>query len=115
MYPPPPPHKHTHTHTQVMPPYDPEVVEPVHERLRAKGVELHLGDGVAGFEAGPGGKGLVVKTASGKAHAADLVVLVRAGRWREGGRGVARGEERSRIAKWPQTCRQAACRCTWVG
>ncbi|PNW82038.1 hypothetical protein CHLRE_06g271200v5 [Chlamydomonas reinhardtii] len=60
---------------QVMPPYDPEVVEPVHERLRAKGVELHLGDGVAGFEAGPGGKGLVVKTASGKAHAADLVVL----------------------------------------
>ncbi|KAG2438697.1 hypothetical protein HXX76_005243 [Chlamydomonas incerta] len=60
---------------QVMPPYDQEVVEPVHERLRAKGVELHLGDGVAGFEAGAGGKGLVVKTASGKAHAADLVVL----------------------------------------
>ncbi|KAG2445346.1 hypothetical protein HYH02_008811 [Chlamydomonas schloesseri] len=60
---------------QVMPPYDPEVVEPLHERMRAKGVELNLGDGVAGFEAGPGGKGLVVKTASGKSHAADLVVL----------------------------------------
>ncbi|GIL67291.1 hypothetical protein Vafri_20707 [Volvox africanus] len=59
---------------QVMPPYDPEVVEPVHERLRAVGVDLHLGDGVAGFEATPGGA-LLVKTQSGKAHGADLVVL----------------------------------------
>lgn len=42
-----------------------------------QGVELHLGDGVAGFEAGPGGKGLVVKTQGGKAHSADLVMLVR--------------------------------------
>ncbi|EFJ52848.1 hypothetical protein VOLCADRAFT_86222 [Volvox carteri f. nagariensis] len=62
---------------QVMPPYDPEVVEPVHDRLRAAGVELHLGDGVSGFEAGPAGSAalLAVKTQSGKTHAADLVVL----------------------------------------
>lgn len=35
---------------QVMPPYDAEMVEPVHERLRSKGVQLCLGDGVQGFE-----------------------------------------------------------------
>lgn len=62
---------------QVMPPFDPEMVEPAHERLRAAGVELHLGDGVAGFEAAApgGGGGLVVRTQSGKAYPADLVVL----------------------------------------
>ena len=34
---------------QVMPPFDPEMVQPAHEILKAKGVELCLGDGVAGF------------------------------------------------------------------
>lgn len=33
-----------------MPPFDPEMVQPVQERLAAKGVELRLGDGVKGFE-----------------------------------------------------------------
>lgn len=61
---------------QVMPPFDAEMVEPLHTHLRAKGVALHLGDGVAGFEQGASGAGLVVKTASGKAHEADLVMLV---------------------------------------
>jgi NADPH-dependent 2,4-dienoyl-CoA reductase/sulfur reductase-like enzyme len=35
---------------QVMPPFDPEMVEPVQERLAAKGVELCLGDGLKSFE-----------------------------------------------------------------
>ncbi|EFN54835.1 hypothetical protein CHLNCDRAFT_48889 [Chlorella variabilis] len=61
---------------QVMPPFDAEMVEPLHAHMRAKGCKLHLGDGVAGFEQGAGGKGLVVKTQSGAAHPADLVMLV---------------------------------------
>lgn len=59
-----------------MPPFDAEMVEPLHAHMRAKGCKLHLGDGVAGFEQGAGGKGLVVKTQSGAAHPADLVMLV---------------------------------------
>ncbi|KAL4458974.1 hypothetical protein ABPG75_013839 [Micractinium tetrahymenae] len=61
---------------QVMPPFDPEMVEPLHAHMRAKGCALHLGDGVAGFEPGPGGQGLAVKTQGGKSHLADLVMLV---------------------------------------
>ncbi|KAG1659070.1 hypothetical protein FOA52_012071 [Chlamydomonas sp. UWO 241] len=60
--------------TQVMPPMDAEMIEPLHAHMRSKGVELALGDGVAGFEQRPGG-GLTVKTASGAAHDADLVIL----------------------------------------
>lgn len=120
-----------------MPPFDAEMVEPLHAHMRAKGCELHLGDGergppvlstgaaaccvwqapqalllswpcctrgwngtrvlnpapppplpclpgVAGFEQGPGGKGLVVNTQSGKEHAADLVMLVSPGGEGEG-------------------------------
>jgi NADPH-dependent 2,4-dienoyl-CoA reductase/sulfur reductase-like enzyme/rhodanese-related sulfurtransferase len=59
---------------QVMPPLDPEIAAVVGEKLRAHGVTLALGDGVAGFEAGRQG-GLVVKTASGAAHSADVVIL----------------------------------------
>jgi len=33
-----------------MPPLDPEMVQPVHEVLKAQGVQLVLNDGVAGFE-----------------------------------------------------------------
>lgn len=60
---------------QVMPPFDIEMVEPLQERMRAKGVQLHLGDGVAGFEQAQGG-GLNVLTQAGRKHAADLVMLV---------------------------------------
>lgn len=63
---------------QVMPPFDPEMVEPLHVHLRSKGCTLHLGDGVAGFERGSGDRGLVVRTQAGKAHPADLVILVSA-------------------------------------
>jgi NADPH-dependent 2,4-dienoyl-CoA reductase/sulfur reductase-like enzyme len=43
-----------------MPPFDPEMVQPAHEILKAKGVELCLGDGVAGFEQKVRGLGLRV-------------------------------------------------------
>ena len=68
-----------------MPPFDAEMVEPLHAHLRSKGVTLHLGDGVAGFDPGPGGKGLVVKTQGGREHAADLVMLVGLGFRVQGG------------------------------
>lgn len=113
--------------TQVMPPFDREMIEPLHTHLRSKGVALHLGDGVAGgigwcgapvvvsalscrswrrlcgsraeraapapaaagFEQGPGGKGLIVKTQGGKAHSADLVMLVGSSAEAQQGGGVA--------------------------
>ena len=81
-----------------MPPLDPEMIEPVHEHLRGKGIKLHLGDGVAGFEAAGEG-GLMVKTQGGKAYPADLVILVRGGAaW---GRGGAEGRVGGRAG---QTC-----------
>lgn len=70
---------------QVMPPFDHEMVEPLHAYMRSKGCKLYLGDGVAGFEQGPGGKGLVVKTQGGKAYNADLVMLVGGLVWGGGG------------------------------
>jgi len=62
---------------QVMPPFDIEMVEPVHEYLREKGVELFLGDGVTGFETNneANNSGLIVSTKSGKKHTTDLVIL----------------------------------------
>ena len=38
---------------QVMPPADPEMVAPIEQELRRQGVDLRLGDAVAGFEPGP--------------------------------------------------------------
>jgi len=58
---------------QVLPPLDPEMAEPLHERLRAHGVTLHLGDGVAAFEQAE--VGLLVTTQSGARLPADLVIL----------------------------------------
>jgi NADPH-dependent 2,4-dienoyl-CoA reductase/sulfur reductase-like enzyme/rhodanese-related sulfurtransferase len=58
---------------QVLPPLDPEVAAMMAERLREHGVTLALGDGVAGFE--PGDGALMVKTQSGAAHPADIVIL----------------------------------------
>lgn len=60
--------------SQVMPPLDPEMAEPLHERLRAKGVDLRLNDGLAAFEPGPDG-GLRVKTKSGAEFPAGLALL----------------------------------------
>lgn len=58
---------------QVLPPLDPEIAAMMGERLRAHGVKLALGDGVAGFESGNGA--LMVKTQSGAEHPADIVIL----------------------------------------
>ncbi len=59
---------------QVMPPLDPEMAEPVARHLESKKVRVELEDGVAAFERKEDG-GLVVKTQSGREHAADIVVL----------------------------------------
>jgi len=69
---------------QVMAPFDPEMVALVHDRLRAEGVTLALGDGVASFSPAADtasatpedqGEGLVVTTQSGATYPADLVIL----------------------------------------
>ena len=59
---------------QVMPPLDPEIADRVADHLLKHKVNLALGDGVAGFESTSSGQ-LTVRTASGKAHTADLVIL----------------------------------------
>ena len=59
---------------QIMPPMDPEMVRPLEAHLRESGIDLVLGEGVEGFEAGEESK-LVVKTKSGARHVADLVIL----------------------------------------
>ncbi|HIK56809.1 MAG TPA: FAD-dependent oxidoreductase [Synechococcales cyanobacterium M55_K2018_004] len=59
---------------QVMAPLDPEMVASVHERLRSHHVNLCLNDSVAGFVPAETG-GLVVKTQSGQAYPAELVIL----------------------------------------
>ena len=58
---------------QVMPPLDPEMAFPVEAHLRKKGVDLHLGDAVAGFERAD--DELEVLTQSGARLPADLVIL----------------------------------------
>ncbi len=59
---------------QVLAPLDREDARRVEARLEQHGVKLALGDGVAGFEAVPGG-GLRVRAQSGTEHSADLVIL----------------------------------------
>ena len=58
---------------QVMPPLDAEMAVPVAEHLRAQGVTLRLGDGLAGFERA--GDELVVLTDAGARIAGGLVIL----------------------------------------
>jgi NADPH-dependent 2,4-dienoyl-CoA reductase/sulfur reductase-like enzyme/rhodanese-related sulfurtransferase len=60
---------------QVMPALDPEMAVLVHQHLVDKGVSLHLGDAVAGFEPGANGRGIMVTTQSGKKHPCDMVIL----------------------------------------
>ncbi len=59
---------------QVMPPLDPEMAAPLMEHLAAKGVELHLGDGLARIE-NRNDAGLIVVAESGARLPADLVIL----------------------------------------
>jgi len=60
--------------TQVMPPLDPEMAAPITSHLEARGVNRHLGDGLAGIEAQPDGR-LTVVAESGARLPADLVIL----------------------------------------
>jgi NADPH-dependent 2,4-dienoyl-CoA reductase/sulfur reductase-like enzyme/rhodanese-related sulfurtransferase len=60
---------------QVLPPLDAEMAAYVADVLTANGVNLHLGDGLAGFEDGTDGAALTVRTASGAALPADLAIL----------------------------------------
>jgi NADPH-dependent 2,4-dienoyl-CoA reductase/sulfur reductase-like enzyme/rhodanese-related sulfurtransferase len=59
---------------QVMPPLDPEVAVPLMEHLMSRGVQLHLGDGLARIDEGPDGR-LIVVAESGASFLADLVIL----------------------------------------
>jgi len=59
---------------QVMPPMDPEMVQPVQAELRRQGVDLRLRDGVASFEAGADDS-ITVTGQSGRRYVADLVLL----------------------------------------
>lgn len=59
---------------QVMPPLDAEMVAPIHALLRAKGVDLHLGDGVAGLKP-LSAERVQVALKSGATLDADLVLL----------------------------------------
>ncbi|HVO25930.1 MAG TPA: FAD-dependent oxidoreductase [Candidatus Margulisiibacteriota bacterium] len=59
---------------QVMPPLDPEMAAPLGQHLAAKGVRLHLGDGLARIET-EADASLVVVSESGARLAADLVIL----------------------------------------
>jgi NADPH-dependent 2,4-dienoyl-CoA reductase/sulfur reductase-like enzyme/rhodanese-related sulfurtransferase len=58
---------------QVMPPLDPEVAQPVADHLRAQGVAVQLGDGLAGFESE--GDTVSAVTESGARLAAGVVIL----------------------------------------
>ncbi|MBX3737467.1 MAG: FAD-dependent oxidoreductase [Candidatus Didemnitutus sp.] len=57
---------------QVLPPLDPLMTALLEDELRRRGVELILGDGLAGFS---GDTELQCRLASGRTFAADLVVL----------------------------------------
>jgi NADPH-dependent 2,4-dienoyl-CoA reductase/sulfur reductase-like enzyme/rhodanese-related sulfurtransferase len=59
---------------QPLPPLDPEMAVPVAGHLRARGVDLRLGDAVAAFELTSSGR-LRVRTASGAELSADVVIL----------------------------------------
>jgi len=59
---------------QVLAPMDREFARLVEEHLKRNGVQLALGDGVAGFKPLDGGA-LEVQTKAGKAYPADLVIL----------------------------------------
>jgi NADPH-dependent 2,4-dienoyl-CoA reductase/sulfur reductase-like enzyme len=59
---------------QLMPPLDPEMAEYARQQVESHGVNLRLGDGVAGFEQRSDGT-LIVRTQGGAVFDADLVVL----------------------------------------
>jgi NADPH-dependent 2,4-dienoyl-CoA reductase/sulfur reductase-like enzyme/rhodanese-related sulfurtransferase len=60
---------------QVMPNLDPEIAVRLQEHLTAKGVILHLGDGVSRFSQTPGEESIIVTTRSGENLDCDMVLL----------------------------------------
>lgn len=58
---------------QVMPPFDAEMVQPLHDQLVSHGVDLHLEDGVASLA--PSGEGVTVRLNSDRELSADLVLM----------------------------------------
>ncbi len=58
---------------QVLPPLDHEMTTPIVEKLRAKGVNLFLGESADGFE--KSADGIVVRLKSGKTLPAQIVIL----------------------------------------
>jgi NADPH-dependent 2,4-dienoyl-CoA reductase/sulfur reductase-like enzyme/rhodanese-related sulfurtransferase len=60
--------------SQVLPPLDPEMAEPLKERLQAHGVNLLLNDALASIEEGPEGS-LILKTRSGNALHTGMVLM----------------------------------------
>jgi NADPH-dependent 2,4-dienoyl-CoA reductase/sulfur reductase-like enzyme/rhodanese-related sulfurtransferase len=60
---------------QVMPQIDPEMAAPLHEHIISNGISLHLGDGVARFDRGPGADTISVTTKSGANYTCDMVLL----------------------------------------
>ena len=59
---------------QIMPPMDAEMVAPAQEELRGQGVELALGQTVAGFETAPEER-ITVVTQEGPRHTGGVVIL----------------------------------------
>jgi NADPH-dependent 2,4-dienoyl-CoA reductase/sulfur reductase-like enzyme/rhodanese-related sulfurtransferase len=58
---------------QVLPPWDAEMVSPIADHLRSRGVQLQLGDAAEAIE--PRNNQLLIQLRSGKQLAADLVVM----------------------------------------
>lgn len=59
---------------QVLPPLDPEMAHIIQAELEREGVEVHLGDGIAGLQTG-GWRGSGVKLDSGNVIKAELIIL----------------------------------------
>lgn len=60
---------------QVLPPLDPEMVVPLQEDLRQRGVSLHLGDGLRSIPCDPQGRATGVELSSGTVLPGSLVIL----------------------------------------
>ncbi|MBM4156107.1 MAG: pyridine nucleotide-disulfide oxidoreductase [Lentisphaerae bacterium] len=59
---------------QVMPPLDKEMVAPLEDHLKARGVRLHLGTAAAAFRTSPGGR-IQAELKTGTMLTADFIVL----------------------------------------
>ncbi|WP_152052607.1 FAD-dependent oxidoreductase [Tautonia marina] len=60
---------------QILPLFDPEMVQPIEQDLRNRGVALHLGDGIEAILTGPDGKARGIRLKSGTELEAGVVIL----------------------------------------